>query len=125
MGTEIERKFLVTSDAWRPGYDLRAIRQGYLAFGPPVSVRIRVSGEQAHLNIKRSTLEISRVEFEYPIPLAEAEFMLAFRAGHGGFRRNQQTFCTHPLIHSLRSGQIMAVPPRAARRRRSAPNPAD
>jgi CYTH domain-containing protein len=73
---EIERKFLVTGDGWRPGYESRTIRQGYLAFGPPASVRIRISAGKAHLNIKRSTLEISRDEFEYPISVDEAEFML-------------------------------------------------
>ncbi len=77
VGTEIERKYLVAGEGWRPGYELKRIRQGYLAFGPPASVRVRVSGPKAFLNIKRSTLEISRDEFEYPVPLDEAEFMLA------------------------------------------------
>ena len=77
MGTEIERKYLVTSDGWRPGYESRPIRQGYLAFGPPASVRVRVAGDRAYLNIKRSTLSISRDEFEYSIPVDEAEHMLA------------------------------------------------
>ncbi len=76
MGTEIERKYLVTGEGWLPGYESRAIRQGYLAFGPPASVRVRVSGNKAYLNIKRSTLDISRDEFEYAIPVDEAEFML-------------------------------------------------
>ena len=77
LGTEIERKYLVSGEAWRPGYESRRLRQGYLAFGPPASVRVRVSGTVAHLNIKRSTLDISRDEFEYPLPVEDAEFMLA------------------------------------------------
>ncbi len=77
MGTEIERKYLVSSEAWRPGYESRRLRQGYLAVGPPASVRVRVSGSKAYLNIKQSTLDISRDEFEYPLPVEDAEFMLA------------------------------------------------
>lgn len=77
MGREIERKFLVSRDAWRPGFDPKPMRQGYLAFGPPVSIRVRVSGGGAFLNIKQSTLDISRDEFEYEIPAEDAEFMLA------------------------------------------------
>jgi len=76
MGTEIERKYLVKTEGWRPGYESNPIRQGYLAFGPPASVRVRISGAKAYLNIKRSTLAISRDEFEYSIPGEEAEFML-------------------------------------------------
>lgn len=76
MGTEIERKYLVSSDAWRPGYQSLRMRQGYLAFGPPVSVRIRVSEGEGYLTIKRSGGDISRDEFEYPLPAEDAEFML-------------------------------------------------
>lgn len=77
MGREIERKFLVSSDGWKPGFDPKPMRQGYLAFGPPASIRVRISGGRGFLNIKQSTLDISRDEFEYEIPAAEAEFMLA------------------------------------------------
>lgn len=77
MGREIERKFLVADDGWRPGFDPKPMRQGYLSFGPPASVRVRVSAAKAYLNIKQSTLNIARDEFEYAIPVADAEFMLA------------------------------------------------
>lgn len=78
MGKEIERKFLVVNDAWRraakPG--LRT-RQGYLHVGPPVAVRARIMGGKATLNVKKSTLDISRDEFEYAIPMEDAEALLA------------------------------------------------
>ena len=77
MGKEIERKFLVRDDRWREGAAGVVMRQGYLAVGPPVAVRVRVSGNKAMLNIKRATLELTRDEFEYAIPLADAEAMLA------------------------------------------------
>ncbi|MCP4642867.1 MAG: CYTH domain-containing protein, partial [bacterium] len=52
-------------------------RQGYLCVGPPASVRARVMGDKATLNIKRSTLDIARDEFEYAIAMEDAEAMLA------------------------------------------------
>jgi adenylate cyclase len=80
MGIEIERKFLVASDAWRalarqPG---TAMRQGYLAAGGPglPSLRIRIAGAAAFLTVKGPGGKV-RAEFEYPIPPADAEAMLA------------------------------------------------
>lgn len=74
MGREIERKFLVVGMPWRDGG--AAIRQAYLAFGPPVAVRVRISGDRANLNLKQATLDISRAEYEYDVPLADAEELL-------------------------------------------------
>jgi adenylate cyclase len=84
MGIEIERKFLLAGDAWRTQI-VRSERmaQGYLIGGAAVasgqaksSVRLRVSGEQAWLNIKSATLGIERQEYEYPVPVADATRML-------------------------------------------------
>jgi len=77
MGTEIERKFLVINETWRNASPGTTYRQGYLAFGPPVAVRVRLAGEKATLNIKQATLDITRNEFEYPIPREDADFLLA------------------------------------------------
>lgn len=77
MATEIERKFLLTSDVWRQQVsDTQRIRQGYLAGTDKSSIRARVKGDQGELNIKGMTLGIERLEFEYAIPVAEAEEML-------------------------------------------------
>ncbi|TCZ63211.1 CYTH domain-containing protein [Roseicella aquatilis] len=93
MGTEIERKFLVAGDGWRreaagPGVPLR---QGYLAGGggpeAPV-VRVRLAGPRAFLTIKGPGLT-TRAEFEYPIPVADAEAMLA-------------TLCAPPVLEKVR-----------------------
>ncbi|MCL4215600.1 MAG: CYTH domain-containing protein, partial [Candidatus Hydrogenedentes bacterium] len=77
MGTEIERKFLVENDLWKavsgPGV---GIRQGYIAFGPPTAVRVRIAGEKANINIKKATVSISRDEFEYSVPMDDARFLL-------------------------------------------------
>jgi len=78
MGTEIERKFLVADGSWRvPGISATPIRQAYMAFGPPTAVRVRIAGEAATINVKTATLAIRRKEFEYPIPMADAEELMA------------------------------------------------
>ncbi len=77
MATEIERKFLVTSDAWREeADDGTRFRQGYLIGAERASVRVRIEGDSANLNIKSATLGVRRQEYEYQIPLAEAEELL-------------------------------------------------
>ena len=76
MGTEIERKFLVINDAWRGRGTAERCVQGYLAFGPPVAVRVRIMGGVATLNVKTATVSITRHEFEYEIPIADAEALL-------------------------------------------------
>jgi len=77
MGVEIERKFLVSSDDWRLFADAGDhYRQGYLSHDPQRSVRVRIAGERAWLNIKHATSTIRRLEYEYPIPLDDAREML-------------------------------------------------
>lgn len=77
MAREIERKFLVRHDGWKSGVSHQVhYRQGYLASDGRVSIRVRVSDAQAHLNIKSATLGVERLEYEYPIPLDEAHELL-------------------------------------------------
>ena len=83
MGKEVERKFLVSSAAWRDlvEADIR-IRQFYLAAAPGRTVRVRISdGVSAQLTLKFGSKARERDEFEYPIPLAEAQEMQAFAIG--------------------------------------------
>ncbi|MEO5758980.1 MAG: CYTH domain-containing protein [Mesorhizobium sp.] len=83
MGKEVERKFLVASPEWLElvEADIR-IRQFYLAAAPGRSLRIRISdGTSAKLTLKFGNRARERDEYEYPIPLAEAEEMLAFALG--------------------------------------------
>ncbi|QPC89895.1 CYTH domain-containing protein [Mesorhizobium sp. INR15] len=83
MGKEVERKFLVSSTAWRDLAEAAIrIRQFYLAAGPGRTVRIRISdGVSARLTLKFGSKVRERDEYEYPVPLAEAEEMLAFALG--------------------------------------------
>jgi adenylate cyclase len=90
MATEIERKFLIRDESWRNV--VRAshrIIQGYLANTDRGSMRVRINGDKASLNIKSMTLGIRRSEFDYPIPVDEANFLL-------------QDMCMKPLITKVR-----------------------
>lgn len=79
MAREIERKFLVCSDAWREQVDSRShFRQAYLTDhrSGRASVRVRLLDDRGELNIKSLELGISREEFQYDIPGDEARQML-------------------------------------------------
>lgn len=76
MGQEIERKFLVVGDGWREGAEGTLYRQGYLAKDADRTVRVRVAGTKAFLTIKGRTKGTSRAEYEYEIPLKDAEELL-------------------------------------------------
>ncbi len=82
MPREIERKFLLKNDGWRALAERsRRMTQGYLASGGRVSVRVRVAGDDAWLNLKAGGFVASRQEYEYPIPVAEARELLALADG--------------------------------------------
>ena len=76
MGREIERKFLVRGDAWRALGQGAPYRQGYLHNSPDRSVRVRVAGEKAFLSVKGQARGLSRLEYEYAIPLADGLALL-------------------------------------------------
>ena len=84
MAIEIERKFLVISEAWRAQAHHRLrIAQAYLNDSEALasgreqcSVRIRITGESANISIKSRKAGARRQEFEYPIPLADAESLM-------------------------------------------------
>ncbi len=77
MATEIERKFLVKSDAYKQLAAPSHFQQGYLSTEPERTIRIRVANEKGFLTIKGKNESISRVEYEYEIPVAEAKEMLS------------------------------------------------
>lgn len=95
MGVEIERKFLVADRAVLDGLIGTAYRQGYLSTTPERTVRVRRAGETAFLTVKGISIGASRAEFEYPIPVADVDDLLAlcerpiiekvrYRIGHAG-----------------------------------------
>jgi adenylate cyclase len=83
MAIEIERKFLVAGDSWRARVESSSrILQGYLSTNARLTLRVRVVEDQAFLTLKGKTSGLQRSEFEYRIPVADAEAMLAeFAAG--------------------------------------------
>ncbi len=90
MAQEIERKFLVTADSWRPLATGQPYCQGYIATARPGhSVRVRLAGDRGYLTIKGPTQGLTRAEFEYPIPVADAQAMLS-------------TLCDRPFIEKTR-----------------------
>lgn len=98
MAKEVERKFLVDGQAWRSQVeDTIRIQQFYLASNAGRSVRLRISdGKRAKLTLKFGSRGRERDEFEYKVPLADAEEMRQFAIGrviektrhhvhHGGY----------------------------------------
>ena len=75
MAIEIDRKFLVTGDAWRAAPGVR-YSQGYLNRDKARTVRVRIAGDRGFLTVKGVSVGATRAEFEYPVPLADAEAML-------------------------------------------------
>jgi adenylate cyclase len=80
VATEIERKFLVAGEGWRQASPLR-ICQGYLNRDADRTVRVRIAGERAYLTIKGRAKHLARPEFEYEIPLGDAEQLLRLCEG--------------------------------------------
>ncbi|AFY41046.1 CYTH domain-containing protein [Nostoc sp. PCC 7107] len=89
MAKEIERKFLVKGDGWRNLGVGSVYRQGYIATQKAVTVRVRIANSRGYLTIKSPSVNYSRAEFEYEVPLADAQEML-------------DTLCDRPLIEKVR-----------------------
>jgi adenylate cyclase len=94
VGTEIERKFLVTGDGWRGQGTSTVFRQGYLSTVKERTVRVRAAGDEGTLTIKGITVGASRTEFEYAIPVEDANVML-------------DELCEQPIIEKTR--HVVAV----------------
>jgi adenylate cyclase len=76
MALEIERKFLVNKGLEPINTDGVSIRQGYLHIDNEKSIRVRIAGHHSFLTVKGPDYKGSRTEFEYEIPVEEAEYML-------------------------------------------------
>lgn len=88
MASEIERKFLVDTTLWVPRGAGTPYTQGYLSSAKERTVRVRKEGDRAVLTIKGPTRGVTRLELEYPIPLADAESMF--------------DLCERPLVEKIR-----------------------
>ena len=89
MGIEIERKFLVVAEGWRTAaHEVLPMAQGYVNDQAAMqqgtqkaSVRVRIQGQEAYLNLKSRELGHTRQEFDYPIPVEDARALLALCVG--------------------------------------------
>jgi adenylate cyclase len=88
MGTEIERKFLVADPAVVDGIEGTVLRQGYLSRAAERTVRVRHAGDRAFVTVKGRNTGATRSEWEWEIPVDDAEAMLAI--------------CDGPIIHKTR-----------------------
>jgi CYTH domain-containing protein len=84
MAVEIERKFLVDKKNWEKVVKPMGsyYKQGYILTEPEKTIRIRINADEAFLTIKGKTENFSRSEFEFSIPLKDAEEMLKIFAGN-------------------------------------------
>lgn len=90
MALEVEHKFLLANNDWRQQImHSEVFKQGYLSSQPTSSIRVRICEHRAWLNIKSATIGTHRHEYEYEIPLADAEEILSH-------------LCNKPLIEKTR-----------------------
>jgi adenylate cyclase len=89
MPLEIERKYLLRNDSWRSLGEGKRYRQGYLSTEPGRIVRVRVAAGRGFITVKGLTVNVTRPEYEYPIPVEDANEML-------------DSLCLQPLIEKVR-----------------------
>jgi CYTH domain-containing protein len=89
VAIECERKFLVRDDGWRPGARAIPIRQGYLADTERAALRVRIAGDDAYITIKERKAGPARREYEYSIPRADADEIIA-------------DLCVLPIVEKVR-----------------------
>jgi adenylate cyclase len=96
MGTEIERKFLVRDDSWRPGVArMSRIDQGYLSLDPNRTVRVRIRDAEAYFGAKGMTRGIRRAECEYPVPMEDAQQLFEMSLADVRKLRNEVPYAGH------------------------------
>jgi adenylate cyclase len=90
MAVEIEHKFLLANNDWRKhiSYSVK-YKQGYLSSVATSSIRVRISDDHAWLNIKSATIGTHRHEYEYEIPLSDAQEIIT-------------NLCKKPIIEKTR-----------------------
>lgn len=89
MGLEIEHKYLVKNDTYKPMACKRLeIKQGFLSRNPERTVRVRVLNDKGFITVKGKGVGMAHPEFEFEIPLDDALQML--------------TLCEAPIIEKTR-----------------------
>ena len=89
MALEIERKYLVKRGLWLAPHGGVRLKQGYVPTQDGSTVRVRIAGDAAYLTLKDHAVGTTRHEFEYSIPIADAEAIL-------------DTMCGKPQVEKIR-----------------------
>lgn len=89
MAVEIEKKFLVKGTSWKENATAEEFIQGYICSGDGATVRVRIAGEKSYITIKGKSSGISKLEYEYDIPMEDAEVLV-------------NEVCRQPVIHKTR-----------------------
>ncbi len=84
MPKEIERKFLIRSDDFKSDFlSKKNIKQGFLSLEKERIVRVRISEDKAQLTIKGENIGPVRREYEYNIPVSDANELLKYLCVNG------------------------------------------
>lgn len=89
MGKEIEHKFLVTSDKFKALATPTYYCQGYIPTLNGMTVRIRIAGSQGYVTFKDHAINLTRHEFEYPIPVEDAQQLLLLMCAQPQIQKNR------------------------------------
>lgn len=89
MATEIERKFLVENQDYKKYAEGIYCCQGYICSEKQRTIRVRIFGDEAFLTLKGQADNITRKEFEYPIPINDAKELM-------------NNFCQYSIIEKKR-----------------------
>lgn len=114
MAKEIERKFLINRNQLGFLENGTSIKQGYISTQDKTSVRVRISGEKAYLTLKGETMGVTRSEFEYEIPVIDAEQIITELCGGRVVQKTRYlvTHCNHTwevdIFHGDNDGLVIA-----------------
>jgi CYTH domain-containing protein len=102
MATEIEHKYLVIKDIWEKVIPDKSveIKQAYLLTDPEKTIRIRTKGNSGFITIKGKSIGASRLEFEYEIPIEDANDLI------NKFCSNLIEKTRHLVIHEKHTWEV-------------------
>jgi len=78
MAIEIEHKYLVKKDLWKQIVPEKSVevKQACLLTDPNKTIRVRTKGDKGYITIKGKATGASRAEFEYEIPVEDANELI-------------------------------------------------
>lgn len=101
MAVEIERKYLVIPEKLPSLHDGELILQSYVPTKNDSTVRVRLCGASAFVTLKGPMQGISRAEFEYPIPPADAHDMLTSLCSPGAIEKTRYKVLNNGMVWEI------------------------